>query len=125
MNTTMTAVRNNIVRKRAYLQLSQAALASRANVSRPTVSKIEQGDSNVTIRSLEKIAMVLGCRVDELFETRSMRANSAELDRRAHAPDSDFVDARSLSRAIEEANEARYSNAGRRRRRQAMDDKIT
>jgi len=110
-------LRINVVRKRAELDLSQAVLATRADVSRATVSKIEQGDGNVTIVKLEKIATVLGCGLDELFEPRCLRADDQELERRANAPASDFVDARALHRAINEANEVRYSNAGRRRSR--------
>jgi transcriptional regulator with XRE-family HTH domain len=116
MQPAMSNVRDNVVRKRAELRLSQSALAARARVSRPTVSKIEQGDANVTIATLEKIAVVLRCRVNELFEPRRARVVDAEIERRANAPESDFIDARALSRAIQEANEVRYSNAGRPRR---------
>lgn len=108
-------LRRNVVRKRAELEISQFVLATRAKVSRATVSKIEQGDGNVTLASLEKIALVLGCRVNELFEPRLLRADDAELVRRINTPESEFIDARSLINAIDEANESRYSNAGRRR----------
>lgn len=121
MSTAMGTVRNNVVRKRAELQLSQSALALRSRVSRPTISKIEQGDANVTIAMLEKIAVVLGCSVNELFEPRPARADGAEIKRRANAPESEFIDARALSRAIQEATKVRYSNAGRRSRRSTVD----
>lgn len=111
----MEALRRNVVRKRAESHLSQAALAHRAGVSRPTISKIEQGDSNVTVGSLEKIAVVLGCTLDQLFEPRAIRCDDAELERRLNTPRSEFIDARTLVEAIDEANEARYSKAGRRR----------
>lgn len=110
-------LRRNVVQKRAELQISQVVLATRAKVSRATISKIEQGDGNVTVSMLEKIATVLGCGIDDLFEPRCLRADDAELERRANAPKGEFVDARALIDAIEEANEARYSNAGRRRNR--------
>lgn len=113
--TATQALRRNIVSKRAELHLSQEALAVKAHVSRATVSKIEQGNANVTLANLEKIATELGCRLDELFAPRYIRVDDEELERRANAPDSDFVDARALENAIEEANKARrYSNAGRR-----------
>lgn len=108
-------LRTNVVRKRAELQISQSVLATRAHVSRATVSKIEQGSGSVTVVSLEKIATVLGCRIDELFEARSLRTDRNELERLAHAPDTDFVSARDLIGAIEEASPSRYSKAGRPR----------
>ena len=107
-------LRRNLVTRRAELRLSQAALADRARISRATLSKIEQGDGNITIAKLEKIAAVLGCRLDEMFAPRDSRLDGAEIHRRAAAANSEFVDARALEGAIEEAIAARYSNAGRR-----------
>jgi transcriptional regulator with XRE-family HTH domain len=111
----MEALARNVVRKRAELVLSQTALAERAEVARATVSKIEQGDGNVTVSSLEKIAQVLGCRLNELFEPRCLRVDDAELERRANTEKGAFIDARQLLSAINEANESRYSRAGRKR----------
>jgi transcriptional regulator with XRE-family HTH domain len=113
--TAMEALRRNVVTKRAEVCLSQAALADRADVSRALVSKLEQGTGNITVASLEKIAIVLGCTIEQLFAPRCIRVDDAELERRANSPDGEFVDARQLLAAIDEANEARYSNAGRRR----------
>ena len=110
-------LRVNLVRKRAELDISQSALAARADVSRATVSKVEQGDGNITVAKLERIATVLGCRLDELFRSRFLRANAAALKRRAKAPDSEFISARVLGDAIDEAMGVRYSNAGRPRSR--------
>ena len=115
MSATMSAIRTNVVRKRAELDISQSVLATRADVSRATVSKIEQGDGNVTVLMLEKIATALGCKLDELFAPRCLRADDSELERRANAPDSEFISARVLGNAINEAIGPRYSNAGRRR----------
>lgn len=111
----MEALRRNVLVKRAQSHLSQAELAKRADVSRAIVSKIEQGNGNVTVASLEKIAAVLGCELAELFAPRHARAGDAELERRAGTPRSEFVDARRLLEAIDEANETRYSKAGRPR----------
>ena len=109
----MEALRRNVVLKRAEHRISQSGLAEKANVARQTISKIESGDGNVTIQVLEKIASVLGCTVPELFEPRSGPADDAELARRANAPANEFVDAHALLDAIDEANEVRYSRAGR------------
>ncbi len=109
----MEALRRNVVFKRAEHQISQSDLAEKASVARQTVSKIESGDGNVTVQVLEKIAAVLRCSVSGLFESRSGPADDAELVRRASAPASEFVDAHALLDAIDEANEVRYSRAGR------------
>jgi transcriptional regulator with XRE-family HTH domain len=109
----MEALRRNVVLKRAEHQVSQSDLAEKASVARQTVSKIESGDGNVTVQVLEKIASVLGCTVSGLFEPRSGPPDDAELARRANAPVNEFVDAHALLNAIDEANEVRYSRAGR------------
>jgi transcriptional regulator with XRE-family HTH domain len=109
----MEALRRNVVFKRAEHGISQSDLAERASVARQTISKIESGRGDVTVSILEKIAVVLGCGVDELFEPRCLRVDDAELERRANSPRGDFVSARALLTAIDEANEIRYSRAGR------------
>jgi transcriptional regulator with XRE-family HTH domain len=111
----MEALRRNVVLKRAEHQISQSDLAEKASVARQTVSKIESGEGTVTVQVLEKIAAVFGCDVSELFEARSGPADDVELARRANAPASEFVDAHALLDAIDEANEVRYSRAGRPR----------
>jgi transcriptional regulator with XRE-family HTH domain len=109
----MEALRRNVVYKRAEHGFSQGDLADRASVARQTISKIESGHGNVTVEVLEKIATVLGCGVDQLFEPRCVRVDDAELERRANAPRSEFVNAYDVLDAIDEANEVRYSRAGR------------
>jgi transcriptional regulator with XRE-family HTH domain len=111
--SALDALRGNIVFRRAERGLSQSELAKRANVARQTISKVESGDGNVTIAVLEKIAAVLGCSVKDLFESSFSPVDDAELERRAKAPASEFVNARRLLAAIDEANEVRYSRAGR------------
>lgn len=111
--SAMEVLQRNVVFMRAEHGISQADLASRASVARQTISKIESGRGNVTVDVLERIASVLRCEINELFEQRSRRCDDAELDRRAKSQRGDFVDARTLLGAIDEANEARYSRAGR------------
>ena len=113
--TAMETLRKNVVRKRAEKSVSQSTLADRAGVSRPTISKIEQGDGNVTVAILERIATVLGCTLEQLFERDAELCDELDLTRRANAPDSEFVDGRALLAAIDEANESRFSRRGRRR----------
>lgn len=109
----MEALRRNVVFKRAEHGISQVDLAQRASVARQTISKIESGHGNVTVETLERIAAVLGCGVDQLFEPGCVRVDDDELVRRASAPRTEFIDAEKLLDAIDEANEIRYSRAGR------------
>lgn len=52
---------------RAALDLSQQQLADRVGVSRQTISAIEKGDYNPTIRLCIAICRALGKTLDELF----------------------------------------------------------
>lgn len=112
-SSAMEDLRRNVIFQRAERGLSQSELAARASIARQTISKVESGDGNVTIAVLEKIAQVLGCTVKDLFEHPRVSVSSKELERRAKAPSSDFIDAQTLLDAIDEANEVRYSRAGR------------
>lgn len=109
----MEVLRRNVVCKRAQRGLSQVELAKRASVARQTISKVESGEGDVTVGILEKLARVLRCEVRDLFECRTPATDDAELQRRAKAPPSEFVDADAFLDAIDEANEVRYSRAGR------------
>lgn len=52
---------------RAGLDLSQQELADRVGVSRQTISAIEKGDYNPTIKLCLAICKALGRTLDELF----------------------------------------------------------
>ncbi len=52
---------------RAALDLSQEELAVKCGVSRQTISAIEKGDYNPTIKLCISICRVLGKTLDELF----------------------------------------------------------
>lgn len=52
---------------RAALDLSQDELAKRANVTRQTISAVENGDYNPTINLCIAICKALGKTLDELF----------------------------------------------------------
>ena len=52
---------------RAALDMSQQELAEAIGVSRQTISAIEKGDYNPTIRLCLSICKVLGKTLDELF----------------------------------------------------------
>lgn len=47
-------------------KISQAELSSAVGVTQGMISQIEQGTRNVNMDTMEKIAKILGCSVDEL-----------------------------------------------------------
>ncbi len=117
----MRALRVNVVVHRAHKRLSQVQLAEKAGVSRPVISKMEQGLGSPSFESLAKIAAVFGCSVADLFEPVDMRPVSDEEIRRrmAEGISDDDIDANFLLNAIDEANQAatyvtRYSPRGRK-----------
>jgi len=59
-----------MVKRREHLGIPASSLASRANVHRNTVSRIESGES-VSIESLWKICKVLNITIDSLLEESS------------------------------------------------------
>jgi transcriptional regulator with XRE-family HTH domain len=119
--TALEALRVNVIVGRAKARLSQDQLAERAGVSRPTISRIERAIAgDVGIATVECIAQALGIPISELFiPADEDYVDDAELARRACAPDEEFIDARTLLAAVDEAagrptiTIARYSRAGR------------
>jgi transcriptional regulator with XRE-family HTH domain len=55
--------------------LSQSALAQRLGVSNAYVSKLLNGNENLTIKQLVKIAVTLGCTVDVAFIPKPFTVN--------------------------------------------------
>ena len=49
-------------------RLSQDVLADEAGVTQALVSAIERGRANPTVESLERLAVVLGVRIGDLFD---------------------------------------------------------
>lgn len=58
----------NIRKLRVTKGLSQERLALEASVDRSYVGRVERGTENVTISTLEMLAIALGVTVSELFE---------------------------------------------------------
>lgn len=117
----LDALRENIVVYRARIGLSQVELADKAGVSRPVVSKMEQGVTAPSFDSLAKIANVLGCSIaDLLLHERDVNVSDDEILRRAASDSSDDVDVDALLNALDEANQRpsfqarRYSTKGRK-----------
>ena len=117
------ALRVNVVVERAIARLSQAQLAERAGISRPTLSKIERGVApDVSIGIIQRIADALGTSVADLLvpppDMDRVESDEEIAHRMATATAADFVPARVLLAAIDEADappRKRYSNAGRPR----------
>lgn len=68
MSTKLPTIATNIRKYRAERQLSQEKLARLADVSLPTVTKIESGETpNPTIDTIKRIAIVLEVSIDDLI----------------------------------------------------------
>lgn len=64
----MGSIGNRVQEIREGNGLSIRQLARQADLADETVSKIEAGTANPTMRTLEKIAEVLGCRVGDFMD---------------------------------------------------------
>jgi transcriptional regulator with XRE-family HTH domain len=64
---------DNLRLLRLKQRLSQNVLADEAGVTQALVSAIERGRANPTVESLERLAVVLGVRLGELFEEGESR----------------------------------------------------
>jgi transcriptional regulator with XRE-family HTH domain len=64
---------DNLRLLRLKQRLSQDVLADEAGVTQALVSAIERGRANPTVESLERLALVLGVRVADLFEESESR----------------------------------------------------
>ena len=113
------ALAANVVVFRARRKLSQAALAERAGISRPTVARIELGEGDPKLDVLSRIATALGVTFSELVADRGDEtADDDELARRAAQGREENIDAWTLLQAVDEAaghQPERYSRAGRPR----------
>jgi transcriptional regulator with XRE-family HTH domain len=58
---------DNLRLVRVMRRLSQTMLAEEAGVTQALVSAIERGRATPTVESLERLALVLGVRIGELF----------------------------------------------------------
>jgi transcriptional regulator with XRE-family HTH domain len=64
---------DNLRLLRLKQRLSQNVLADEAGVTQALVSAIERGRANPTVESLERLAVVLGVRIGELFAESERR----------------------------------------------------
>ena len=64
--STLQIIAENVRNRRKKLELSQEELAERSGLHRTYVGAIERGERNITIISLEKVALALGCQVPDL-----------------------------------------------------------
>jgi len=119
-NDALRALSTNIIIYRARAELSQIKLSAKAGLSRPVISKMEQGAMSPSIESLAKIAHVLGCSIADLFEDEPAGpVSEEEIVRRMASDISEDVDVDRFLEALEEANQraprfVRYSTRGRK-----------
>lgn len=115
----LEALRVNVIIGRAKARLSQEQLAERAGISRPTVSRIERAAGDVGITVVQRIADALGVAVSGLFiQPSDDPLDDLELVARLDSGDEEFIDARAVLDAVDEAagqQIERYSRAGRPR----------
>jgi len=70
-------VKNKLGRKvrelRLSLNMSQTALAAKAETHQEFISDLERGEANPTLETIDRIATALGVHVVELFDSRQWR----------------------------------------------------
>ncbi len=63
----LTIIGGNIRKKRTIFGLSQSQLAFEADVTREFINKLESGKYNVSVKTLERIAIILEVDLKELL----------------------------------------------------------
>jgi transcriptional regulator with XRE-family HTH domain len=113
-------LRHNVILRRAKAEISQEELAQRSGVSRAWISRIESGTADVGLDVLDRLAIAFDLAVADLLtelDDDAKEVDEDELVRRAAAPRSERIGARSLLDAIDEAagrsDQQRYSRRGR------------
>lgn len=71
-------IARNVIRQRQKLDLTQEQLAAKVNTKQSAISRIENGYSNVTIGTLEKIAEALETDVYGLMGARPESSSHGE-----------------------------------------------
>lgn len=64
----LTIVGSNIRKVRLSQKISQNQLAFEAGVTREFVNKVESGNYNISLKNLEKLALILEVEVKDLFD---------------------------------------------------------
>lgn len=64
----LTIVGGNIRKVRLRQKMSQNQLAFEAGVTREFVNKVESGNYNISLKNLEKLALILEVEVKDLFD---------------------------------------------------------
>lgn len=68
------ALANAIMERRKTLHLTQAELSERTGIRQPEISRIENGDNNSTITTLQKVAKGLHARIQLIDEDEMSHA---------------------------------------------------
>lgn len=66
-NDILSLVGSNIREKRIEQKMSQNQLAFEAGVTREFVNKVESGKYNISVKNLEKLAVILEVEVKDFF----------------------------------------------------------
>lgn len=85
-----------INKKRNNLKLSIEGLASKAGVSKDTISRLESSESGVSIGKLEKVLSALDLRIGDIFESSKLDKKTERFIRDLYSLDEmerhDYVD---------------------------------
>jgi DNA-binding Xre family transcriptional regulator len=68
------ALASALRRMRQEADLTQAELAKSLGISRPTLTRLENGDQNVTLRTLTQLCRALNCEPGDLFRPGALNA---------------------------------------------------
>ncbi len=60
---------NNLKNLRDHANLTQENVAERLNIDRSTIAKWETGEAMPRADKLPQLAQILGCTIDELFQS--------------------------------------------------------
>ncbi len=63
---------HELVTRRKALNMTQARLAALAGTTQSMVARVEAGESNITLRTLERMAQALGCTLVIGLEPKSV-----------------------------------------------------
>ena len=79
-DTSLEAIGKRVSEKRKSLKLSQDGLAEASNVSKQTISKLENGVRNAKMQTIERLAHALGVSTDYLIRGKDAPGEQASLD---------------------------------------------
>jgi len=75
-NEILNIFGENVRKYRRLLDISQEELASRANLHRTYIGMIERAEKNITLVNMEKIAIALQVKIEDLLKNSNYGNNN-------------------------------------------------